>query len=53
MLCRLEPNYSHVLLAWASSYGAKKHMEKAHGVTFVAFYSAEMENLSKKGTKVV
>ena len=52
MLCRLEPSYSCVLLMWASLYGAKKHMAKAHGATFVPFYSAEMENLSKKGTKV-
>ena len=28
-------------------------MAKAHGMTFVPFYSTEMENLSEKGTKMV
>ena len=53
MLCRSEPGYSCILLMWASLYGAKKHMAKAHGMTFVPFYSTEMENLSEKGTKMV
>ena len=44
---------THMLLAWGALYGAKNHMAKAHGVTFVPFYSAKMEIMSKKGTKVV
>ena len=43
---------AHMLLVWGALYGAKNHMEKACGATFVPFYSAKMEIMSKKGTKV-
>ena len=44
---------AHMLLAWGALYGAKSHMAKAHGTTFVPFYSMKMEIMSEKGTKVV
>ena len=43
---------AHMLLVWGALYGAKNHMAKAHGVTFVPFYSVKIEIMSKKGTKV-
>ena len=43
---------AHMLLAWGALYGAKNHMAKPHGMTFVPFYSAKMEIMSEKGTKV-
>ena len=43
---------AHMLLAWGALYGAKNHMEKAHGATFVPFYSAKRENVSEKRSKV-
>ena len=43
---------AHMLLAWGALYGAKNHMAKARGATFVPFYSAKIEIMSKKGTKV-
>ena len=44
---------THMLLVWGALYGAKNHMAKACGMTFVPFYSAKMEIMSKKGTKMV
>ena len=44
---------AHMLLVWGALYGAKNHMEKARGTTFVPFYSAKKENVSKKRSKVV
>ena len=44
--------FTHVLLAWDALYGAKNHMAKVCGATFVPFYSAKIEIMSKKGTKV-
>ena len=44
--------FAHVLLAWGALYGAKNHMAKARGVTFVPFYSAKKENVSEKRSKV-
>ena len=41
-----------MLLTWGALYGAKNHMAKARGATFVPFYSAKIEIKSKKGTKV-
>ena len=43
---------AHMLLTWGALYGAKNHMAKARGATFVPFYSAKMEIMSEKGTKV-
>ena len=43
---------AHMLLAWGALYGAKNHMAKACGTTFVPFYSAKIEIMSEKGTKV-
>ena len=44
---------AHMLLTWGALYGAKNHMAKPHGMTFVPFYSVKMEIMSEKGTKVV
>ena len=56
MLCRSRAGYSCVLLAcmlaWAALYGAKKHMARAHGSTFLPFYSAEIRFLSEKRSQV-
>ena len=41
--------FANVLLAWGALYGAKK----AHGMTFVPFYSAKKENVSENRSKVV
>ena len=41
-------SFARVLLAWGALYGAKK----ARGATFVPFYSAKIEIMSEKGTKV-
>ena len=45
--------FARVLLAWGALYRAKNHMAKAHGTTFVPFYSAKKENVSEKRSKVV
>ena len=44
--------FARVLLAWGALYGAKNHMAKACGATFVPFYSVKKENVSKKRSKV-
>ena len=41
-----------MLLTQGALYGVKNYMEKAHGVTFVPFYSVKIEIMSEKGTKV-
>ena len=43
---------AHMLLVWGALYGAKNHMAKACGATFVPFYSVKIEIMSEKGTKV-
>ena len=40
--------FARVLLAWGALYGAKK----AHGMTFVPFYSVKKENVSENRSKV-
>ena len=40
--------FARMLLAWGALYGAKK----ARGATFVPFYSAKKENVSKNRSKV-
>ena len=42
---------AHMLLAWGALYGAKNHMAKARGATFVPFYSTKMEIMSEKGNQ--
>ena len=44
--------FARVLLVWGALYGAKNHMAKGCGMTFVPFYSAKKENVSKKRSKV-
>ena len=44
--------FTRVLLAWGALYGAKNHMAKARGVTFVPFYSTKKEIVSEKRSKV-
>ena len=41
--------FTRVLLAWGALYGAKK----AHGATFVPFYSAKKENVLHPTVQVV
>ena len=56
MLCRSRAGYSRILLAcmlaWAALYGAKKHMARARGSTFLPFYSAEIGFLSENRSEV-
>ena len=40
--------FARMLLTWGALYGAKK----AHGATFVPFYSAKKENVSENRSKV-
>ena len=40
------------MLVWGALYGAKKHMAKARGATFLPFYSTEIGNLSENRSKV-